>query len=193
MATIVTSSIPARTMSSLSRSAQLKATRPKTGLISERSLLCQCDDYSGQFARQLSGRASQNRRSDRQQTERCTDPPTDACSVAARSNATFRTLSALGSLFAGVLEKWGCGELSFRRPQAELFVAEYPSADAAKQAYTLYTAYLSKPSTAAVGAKAEMPKGLGDNAIAVRTKFGARSLPRSRANISWVCVRPKIP
>jgi len=59
-------------------------------------------------------------------------------------------------------------------PQAELFVSEYPSADAAKQAYTLYAAYLSKPATAAMGAKAESPKGLGDSAISVKTKFGGQ-------------------
>ena len=57
-------------------------------------------------------------------------------------------------------------------PQAELFVAQYPSADAAKTAYTQYAAYLSKPATAAMNAKVENPKGLGDSAIAVKTKFG---------------------
>ena len=58
--------------------------------------------------------------------------------------------------------------------QAELFVAQYPSADAAKQAYGQYQAYLTKPATAAAGAKAEMPKGLGDSAVAVKTKFGGQ-------------------
>ncbi len=59
-------------------------------------------------------------------------------------------------------------------PQGELFVAQYPSADAAKQAYGQYQAYLTKPATAAAGAKAEMPKGLGDSAVAVKTKFGGQ-------------------
>ena len=58
--------------------------------------------------------------------------------------------------------------------QAELFVAQYPSADAAKQAYGLYAAYLSKPLTAAAGAKPEAIKGVGDAALAIRTKFGGQ-------------------
>lgn len=59
-------------------------------------------------------------------------------------------------------------------PKTELFVAQYPSVDAAKQAYTLYAAYLNKPSTAAMGAKPTAPTGLGDTAVAVRTKFGGQ-------------------
>lgn len=58
--------------------------------------------------------------------------------------------------------------------QAELFAAQYPSADAAKQAYAQYQAYLTRPATAAAGAKAEMLKGLGDSAVAVKTKFGGQ-------------------
>ena len=58
--------------------------------------------------------------------------------------------------------------------QAELFITQYPSADAAKQAYGQYAAYLSKPLTAAAGAKPESLKGVGDAGIAIRTKFGGQ-------------------
>jgi hypothetical protein len=56
-------------------------------------------------------------------------------------------------------------------PQAELFVAAWPSPLEAKQAYAQYQAYLYKPTTAAAGAKAAPLVGVGDGAIGVKTKF----------------------
>lgn len=56
-------------------------------------------------------------------------------------------------------------------PQAELFVAIYPTPAAAKAAYTKYHAYLAAPGTAAVGQKSAEIKGLGQSAIGVKTKF----------------------
>jgi hypothetical protein len=54
---------------------------------------------------------------------------------------------------------------------AELFVAIYPSAAAAKAAYAKYHAYLSAPGTAAMGQKSTEIKGLGESAIGVKSKF----------------------
>jgi hypothetical protein len=56
-------------------------------------------------------------------------------------------------------------------PQAELFVAVYPSPAAAKDAYNKYSKYLSDPTKMAVGAKAAALKGIGDSAIGVRSKY----------------------
>jgi hypothetical protein len=56
-------------------------------------------------------------------------------------------------------------------PQAELFVAVFPNPAAARQAFTRYQAYLTKPTTLAIGAKPTPIKGLGEQALAVRTKF----------------------
>ena len=55
--------------------------------------------------------------------------------------------------------------------QAELFVAVFPSSSAAKEAFTKYSAYLSKPSNLAVGGKVTAPAGLGEKAISLKTKF----------------------
>ncbi len=55
--------------------------------------------------------------------------------------------------------------------QAEMFVAQYPSASAAKEAFTKYSAYLTKPSNIANGGKVAAPAGLGDKAISLKTKF----------------------
>lgn len=54
---------------------------------------------------------------------------------------------------------------------AELFIAIYPTPAAAKAAYAKYHAYLSAPTTAAMGQKAVELKGLGESAIAVKSKF----------------------
>jgi hypothetical protein len=56
-------------------------------------------------------------------------------------------------------------------PQAELFIAIYPSPAAAKDAYGKYQKYLTDPSKMAVGAKPAMLKGIGDSAIGVKSKF----------------------
>jgi hypothetical protein len=56
-------------------------------------------------------------------------------------------------------------------PQAELFIATFPSPAAAKQAYARYEAFLTKPANLAVGAKPAPIKGLGESALGVRTKF----------------------
>jgi len=56
-------------------------------------------------------------------------------------------------------------------PQAELFVAVYPSPAAAKDAFGKYQAYLSKPANLAVGAQPTPVKGLGESAVAAKTKF----------------------
>ncbi len=55
--------------------------------------------------------------------------------------------------------------------QAELFVAIYPTAAAAKEAFTKYSAYLTKPSNVAVGAVVTQPAGLGEKAISLKTKY----------------------
>lgn len=57
-------------------------------------------------------------------------------------------------------------------PKAELFIAQYPSTDAARQAYGQYQAYLSRPLMLAAGAKPTAPAGMGDSAVSVKTKFG---------------------
>jgi hypothetical protein len=55
--------------------------------------------------------------------------------------------------------------------QAELFISDNGSPAAAKQAFSQYQAYLSKPTTAAAGAKAQPLPGIGESAVAVKTKF----------------------
>ena len=55
--------------------------------------------------------------------------------------------------------------------QAELFVAVYPTAAAAKEAFTKYSAYLTKPSNVAVGAAVTQPAGLGEKALSLKTKY----------------------
>lgn len=56
-------------------------------------------------------------------------------------------------------------------PQAELFVAVFPTAAAARQAYNQFAAYLQRPIDVAPGAKPQRLKGVGEAGIAVRTKF----------------------
>ena len=56
-------------------------------------------------------------------------------------------------------------------PQAELFVAIFPSPAAAKDAFGKYQKYLTDPSKMAVGAKATTIKGVGDGAVGVKSKF----------------------
>ena len=56
-------------------------------------------------------------------------------------------------------------------PQAELFIAIFPSPAAAKDAYGKYQKYLTDPSKMAVGAKSSSIKGLGDSAVGVKSKF----------------------
>ncbi len=60
--------------------------------------------------------------------------------------------------------------------QAELFIAIYPTPAAAKTAYMKYQTYLSAPATAAMGAKPAAVKGIGENAIGVKTKFSGEVL-----------------
>jgi len=55
--------------------------------------------------------------------------------------------------------------------QAEMFVAQFPSASAAKEAFAKYSAYLTRPSNVAVGGKVTTPAGLGEKAISLKTKF----------------------
>jgi len=55
--------------------------------------------------------------------------------------------------------------------QAEMFVAKFPGASAAQDAYTKYTAYLSKPSNVAVGGKVTNLSGVGEKAVSLKTKF----------------------
>ena len=55
--------------------------------------------------------------------------------------------------------------------QAELCVAVFPNPVAAKNAFTKYQAYLSKPSNLATGAKLNPLKGLGENAVEGKSKF----------------------
>ncbi len=55
--------------------------------------------------------------------------------------------------------------------QAEMFVAKFPGASAAQDAYTKYTAYLTKPSNVAVGGKVTTLSGVGQKAISLKTKF----------------------
>ena len=55
--------------------------------------------------------------------------------------------------------------------QAELFVSDAGSPSAAKQAFTQYQAYLSRPATLAMGARVVPAPGIGDSGIAVKTKF----------------------
>lgn len=55
--------------------------------------------------------------------------------------------------------------------QAELFISDSGSPSAARQAYSQYQTYLSKPTTAAIGAKAQLLSGIGESALTVRTKF----------------------
>jgi hypothetical protein len=56
-------------------------------------------------------------------------------------------------------------------PQAELFIAIFPSPAAAKDAYGKYRSYLTDPSKMAVGAKAATLKGIGESAVGVKSKF----------------------
>ncbi len=58
--------------------------------------------------------------------------------------------------------------------QAELFIADMGSPAAAKGAFSQFEAYLKKPATLALGAKPEILKGVGESALAVRTKFGGQ-------------------
>jgi hypothetical protein len=55
--------------------------------------------------------------------------------------------------------------------QAEMFVAKFSGASAAQDAYSKYTAYLSKPSNVAVGGKVTNLPGVGDKAMSLKTKF----------------------
>ena len=55
-------------------------------------------------------------------------------------------------------------------PQSEAFVVQLPSADAAKQAYTQYSAYLTQPTRVAIGAKPQPLTGIGSGAVVVRSK-----------------------
>ena len=55
--------------------------------------------------------------------------------------------------------------------QAELCVAVYPNATAAKSAFVRYQAYLSKPSNLATGGKLNLLKGLGESAVEAKTRF----------------------
>jgi hypothetical protein len=55
--------------------------------------------------------------------------------------------------------------------QAEMFVAQFPGASAAQDAYTKYTAYLTKASNVAVGGKVTNLSGVGQKAISLKTKF----------------------
>lgn len=58
--------------------------------------------------------------------------------------------------------------------QAELFIADMGSPAAAKGAFAQFQAYLTKPVNLALGAKPAALKGVGDSAVAVRTKFGGQ-------------------
>jgi hypothetical protein len=55
--------------------------------------------------------------------------------------------------------------------QAEMFVAQYPTAAAASGGYTKYTAYLTKPNNVGAGGKVTPLTGVGDKAISLKTKF----------------------
>ncbi len=59
-------------------------------------------------------------------------------------------------------------------PQAELFVAIYASPAAAKAAFGRYQAYLSQPTTLAMGTKSAPLKGVGDMAIGAKTRFAGQ-------------------
>jgi hypothetical protein len=56
-------------------------------------------------------------------------------------------------------------------PQAELFIAIFPTPAAAKDAFGKYQKYLTDPKMMAVGAKPAALKGIGDGAIGVKSKF----------------------
>jgi len=55
--------------------------------------------------------------------------------------------------------------------QAEMFVSDSASPASAKQVFSQYVAYLTKPANLAVGAKPQALTGIGDTATAVKTKF----------------------
>ena len=55
-------------------------------------------------------------------------------------------------------------------PQAEAFIAQFPSADAAKQAYTQYQAFLTQPTRVAIGTKPTLLTGIGSGGVVVRSK-----------------------
>ena len=56
-------------------------------------------------------------------------------------------------------------------PRAELFVAVYPTPAAAKDAYTKYQAYLTKPGNLASGARPVTLSGIGESAVGVKSLF----------------------
>jgi hypothetical protein len=56
-------------------------------------------------------------------------------------------------------------------PQAELFIVLFATPNAARQAYTQFQGYLTKPTNLAVGASPAQVGGIGSSAVAVKTKF----------------------
>jgi hypothetical protein len=52
-----------------------------------------------------------------------------------------------------------------------MFVAKFPGATAAQDAYSKYTADLAKPSNVAVGGKVTNLSGVGEKAVTVKSKF----------------------
>lgn len=59
-------------------------------------------------------------------------------------------------------------------PQAELFIAVFPSPAAAKQAYTRYQTSITAPSSLALGSKPTTLKGVGDSAIGVKSRISGQ-------------------
>ena len=91
---------------------------------------------------------------------------------APRSEHYMRSdIAAQSYLKNGILAKYPSAG-----PQAELFICQYGSPAQAKQVYQQYAAYLTKPTSVAVGAKPAAIKGLGDSAIAVRTRLSGNAV-----------------
>jgi hypothetical protein len=80
-------------------------------------------------------------------------------------------VAAQSCLKNGVLAKYKAAG-----PQAELFICAYGTPAQAKQAYQQYSAYLTRPNLLAAGAKPSVVKGLGDSAIAVRTRLSGNAV-----------------
>ncbi|HLV80629.1 MAG TPA: hypothetical protein VKT32_10120, partial [Chthonomonadaceae bacterium] len=78
-------------------------------------------------------------------------------------------------------------------PQAQLSIAAFSSPAAARQAYTRYQAYITSPSNMAIGARPAVLHGVGDSAVAVKSRISGQIVAALKGRYLIVVRRAKDP
>jgi hypothetical protein len=78
-------------------------------------------------------------------------------------------------------------------PQAELSIAAFPSPAAARQAYTRYQSYLTSSSNMAIGAHPVVLNGLGDSAVAIKSRISGQIVAALKGRYLIVVRRARDP